>query len=309
MSLVKKIPSPVLAVFACLLWATAFAGVKSGLKYADPLFFAGFRFFIAGLLLLPFCGSLPSIIREIGKYWKMILIVALFQTVLLYSFFFLSMNMVEASTGAIVNGISPLIGALLAHFFLQSKGNQLTVRKLISFFIAVSGIVLITIGKGDLSTIGGRQEILGIFLMLFGSICGAVASIYIAKKRSPINPVLLNSAQISIGGLILLILSYITEGFDRTIFTNPQPEFFAALIYLSILSATAFSIWFYLLKDRAVPVTTLSIWKFIIPVGGAVFSWIIIPGESPDLISLMGMGATAIAVLVFFSKGNQPKSH
>jgi len=309
LNLVKKIPSTALAVFACLLWSTAFAGVKTGLKYADPLFFAGIRFFMAGMVLLPFCGSLLHIFREIKKYWKVILTVALFQTVLLYSFFFLSMNMVDASTGAIVNGISPLIGALMAHFFLKGSGNRLNIRKIISFFIALSGIIIITIGKGDLSTIGGRQEILGIALMLTGSICGAVSSIYIAKKRSPINPVLLNSTQISLGGLFLLTVSFFTEGLDFSVFTDPHFEFFIALVYLSLLSATAFSIWFYLLKNRAVPVTTLSIWKFIIPVGGAIFSWIIIPGESPDPVSLGGMATTAVAVIIFFSKGNPAKSH
>lgn len=303
MSLVKKIPSTALAVFACILWATAFAGVKTGLKYADPLFFAGIRFFIAGILLLPFCGPLSHTAGEIKKYWKVILPVALFQTVLLYSFFFLSMNMVEASTGAIVNGISPLVAALMAHFFLKGSGNRLNMRKIISFFIAVSGIILITVGKGDLSTIGGRQEILGIILMLTGSICGAISSIYIVKKSSPINPVLLNSTQISIGGLFLLTVSFFTEGVNFSVFTDPHFEFFIALIYLSLLSAVAFSIWFYLLNNRAVPVTTLSIWKFIVPVGGAIFSWILIPGESPDPVSLGGMATTAVAVIVFFSKG------
>ncbi|MDA3809868.1 MAG: DMT family transporter [Spirochaetaceae bacterium] len=306
-SKLDKIPSPVLAVFACLLWATAFAGVKTGLLYANPLFFAGLRFFIAGLILLPFCGSLFSIVSEVRKYWRVILIVSLFQTVLLYSFFFLSLSLVEASTGAIVQGISPLIGALMAHFML--KGNRLTIRKLISFFIALSGIVLITIGKGDLFSVSGREDLLGILFMLLGSISGSFASIYIARKRSPISPVLLNSVQISLGGLVLFLLSLVTEGFNAEIFTEPEPRFFIALIYLSSLSAVAFSIWFYLLKDRAVPVTTLSIWKFIIPVGGAVFSWILLADESPDLISLGGMVATGLAVLLFFSKAPDSKIH
>jgi drug/metabolite transporter (DMT)-like permease len=295
----EKIPSSLLAVIACLLWATAFAGVKTGLKYADPFFFAGLRFFIAGLLILPFCGTPRHIFRQLRAYWRVILVVSLFQTVLLYAFFFSSLNLMEASTGAIVNGISPLIGALMAHFLL--KGNRLTKRKLFSFLIAVSGIILLTIGKGNISSVGGREELLGISLMLMGSICGAYASIFIAKKRCPISPVLLNSAQISLGGVFLLLLSFIFEGFHSEILINPRPEFFIALIYLASISAIGFSIWFYLLKDRAVPVTTLSIWKFIIPVGGALFSWILIPGESPDLVSIGGMFATALAVIIFFT--------
>ncbi|MBN2657840.1 MAG: EamA family transporter [Spirochaetales bacterium] len=300
-SFIDRVPAAPLAVAACLLWATAFAGVKTGLQYTDPLSFAGMRFFLAGLILLPFCGPPLRIVREIGKYWKVILTVAFFQTVLLYSLFFLSMDMVEASTGAIVNGISPLVGALLAHFLLAGEGNRLTARKVLSFVIAVAGIVFIGAGKGDLSTIGGRREILGIFLMLAGSISSAFASIYIARKKSPINPVLLNSLQISTGGVVLFLLSLISGSFRSDIFLNPGSGFFPALIYLAFLSATAFSIWFYLLKDRGVPVPTLSIWKFIIPVTGAIFSWIVIPGESPDYLSLSGMAAIGLSVLLFFS--------
>lgn len=302
---VDSVPASLLAVGACLLWATAFVGVKTGLQYTDPLSFAGMRFFLAGLMLLPFCGSPGHILKEIRKNWTVILIVSILQTVLLYAFFFISMNMVEASTGAIVNGLSPLIGAVLAHIFLSAPGNKLTVRRTVSFLIAVSGIVFLAAGKGNLSTIGGRAELIGILFMLTGSISGAFSSIFIARRQPDINPVLLNSLQISTGGIILFLVSLLSGSFQAEIFLNPQPVFFTALLYLSFLSATAFSIWFYLLKDRAVPVTTLSLWKFIIPVGGALLSWILLPGESPDPLSLFGMGSIGLAVVLFFSKSEK----
>jgi len=47
----------ILAVTACLLWSTAFAGVKIGLEYASPFFLAGSRFMLAGLLLVPLSGG------------------------------------------------------------------------------------------------------------------------------------------------------------------------------------------------------------------------------------------------------------
>ncbi|RLD64942.1 MAG: EamA/RhaT family transporter, partial [Bacteroidetes bacterium] len=48
-----RLNTAVLAIISCLLWSTAFAGVKIGLEYATPLQFAGTRFFIAGLLVFP----------------------------------------------------------------------------------------------------------------------------------------------------------------------------------------------------------------------------------------------------------------
>jgi len=40
----------------CTLWATAFPVVKTGLARVSPLTFAGWRFMLARLLLLPLCG-------------------------------------------------------------------------------------------------------------------------------------------------------------------------------------------------------------------------------------------------------------
>jgi drug/metabolite transporter (DMT)-like permease len=42
------------AIIACLLWSTAYAGIKIGLQYDTPFHFAGVRFLISGLIILPF---------------------------------------------------------------------------------------------------------------------------------------------------------------------------------------------------------------------------------------------------------------
>ena len=41
------------AILACLLWSSASIGIKIGLPYTSTLQFAGIRFFISGLLVLP----------------------------------------------------------------------------------------------------------------------------------------------------------------------------------------------------------------------------------------------------------------
>jgi drug/metabolite transporter (DMT)-like permease len=41
-------------IIACLLWSTAYAGIKIGLQYDTPFHFAGVRFIISGLMILPF---------------------------------------------------------------------------------------------------------------------------------------------------------------------------------------------------------------------------------------------------------------
>ena len=83
-------------------------------------------------------------------------------------------------------------------------------------------------------------------------------------------------------------------------------KFWAALLWLSVVSATGLSIWFGLLQRPEVKVSELNLWKFIIPVFGAILSWMLIPGESPDLVTDIGMISVS-ASIVFYSLSTHKK--
>jgi len=99
---------------------------------------------------------------------------------------------------------------------------------------------------------------------------------------------------------LLFLVSLPAEGIS---FTIPPLTYYLSIIWLSFLSAAAYSIWFLLLQRKGVKVSALNMWKFIIPVFGAILSWILIPDESPDLVSIAGISITALA-LVLFNKQN-----
>jgi drug/metabolite transporter (DMT)-like permease len=94
------------------------------------------------------------------------------------------------------------------------------------------------------------------------------------------------------GGIGILLLSFIAE--DHSFGIKPA-AYYISLFYLGFLSAAAFSIWFVLLKRPGIKVSEINIWKFLIPVFGAILSWIILPDEKPALIPVIGM------ILITFS--------
>jgi drug/metabolite transporter (DMT)-like permease len=67
---------------------------------------------------------------------------------------------------------------------------------------------------------------------------------------------------------------------------------------LSLLSAVAISIWITLLKRPGTIVSDLNLWKFLIPVFGALLSWILLPSEQPELITLIGMLVIASSLVI-----------
>lgn len=273
-----------MAIVACLLWSTAFAGIKTGMQYTTPFQFAGIRFYLAGVLIIPLTGSIVKYIKAIVEYPLQILIISLTQTFILYALFYKGISLLPGSITAITVGAQPLFIAVISHFAVQH--DKLTFGKTMCIVAGISGVLLIAIKQGITGPTGGRS-LLGISLLILSNISSGIGNIYVHNQKSKmISPVILSSWQLVIGGIGLFILSLFTEPFHG--FTFPLP-YYLSLGWLSFISAAAFTLWFILLQRPDTKVSSLNIWKFIIPVFGAILSWIILPGESPDLYSIAGM--------------------
>ena len=257
------------------------------------MLFAGIRFILAGLLLLPFCNGLKNYFKSISSNLKTIAMVSLFQTFLLYSLFFFGMTLVAGSTGAIVTGSSPLIAAITAHILL--KDDKLSLRKAIYIFSGIFGIILISIDR-QFTAGTPFKELAGIFILLGATLSSSIGNVIVSADESEVDPITLNSAQLGLGGVMLLLLSFIVEGYPQITITK---QFVFALLWLSFISAAGFSIWFYLLKKEEVKVSELNMWKFIIPIFGALISWTLLKDDSPTVLSVIGMLIAAMSVLFF----------
>ncbi len=288
----KPFSTTALTITACLLWSTAFVGVKIGLKYSTPLQFAGIRFFLAGLYILPFCGEIGASLKKIRQNWKQVLRLGLFQTFLLYALFYLGISMVPASLTAIVIGANPLFTAIVAHIIL--KDDRLNLRKLGSISLGIAGVVIIAVSRENFSWQEGK-EFWGIILLVAANLAGSTGNVVVVKYREGLPPLLLNSAQLIAGGAGLFLLSLPFEGLS---FGINEPAYYVSLAWLSFMSATAFSIWFTLLRRPGIKVSVLNVWKFLIPVFGAMLSWIILPNEKPEIIALTGMVFIALSLIV-----------
>ncbi len=217
---------------------------------------------------------------------------AFFQTFLLYTMFYLGISLVPAAITAIIIGASPLFSAILAHLLLDD--DKLSMRKMVSISLGMTGVVIIAVSRGSFSWIEGK-EFWGILILILANMAGSMGNVMVVKYRSGLPPLLLNSAQLMTGGLGLFILSVPFEGLT---FGFNEIPYYISLGWLSFLSAAAFSIWFILLRRPGIKVSELNIWKFLIPVFGAALSWIILSDEKPETIALIGMLLIGLSLIV-----------
>jgi drug/metabolite transporter (DMT)-like permease len=285
--------TPLLAILTCLLWSSAFAGVKIGLQYATPLQFAGTRFFISGLLVLPFAIRLnPEYFRILRANLKLILLFAFLQTFLQYTLFYTGINMMPSAIAAVVIGSQPLFIALVAHFLMP--GDRMTWTKTLIILFGILGVVLVSFGK-DPQSVTGQIALLGIVMMLAINVLSGFNNVLVASEKGMIPPLVISSASMIIGGAALFLFSIPFEGIQF----DPKPvTYYLSLGWLSLLSAVAISIWITLLKRPGTVVSNLNLWKFLIPLFGSVLSWILLPTEHPEPITLAGMIIIASSLVI-----------
>ena len=290
------------AIVACLLWSTAYAGIKIGLQYDTPLHFAGIRFIISGLMIFPFTVRPAIFIRMVREHWKVVFWVTLLQTLINYILFYHGMDLVPGALGAVIVGSQPLVTAVVAA--LMHEDDKLTKRKIVTIIFGIAGVILISAGRQAFK-IGSTVELMGVFMILGANIATATSNVVVSLKSRGINPFVLSSTSLFIGGIIIYILSFPFE--SRT--EGPKPaQYWLTLIWLSFMSAYAFSLWFKLLQRPHVKVSELNLWKFIIPVVGAILSWLLVPGERPELLTIAGMIIITGSLILFYRNGYKAHS-
>jgi drug/metabolite transporter (DMT)-like permease len=287
------------AIIACLLWSTAYAGIKIGLQYDTPFHFAGIRFIISGLMIFPFTVRPALYYKMIREHWKIVVWVTLLQTLCNYILFYQGLNIVPGALAAVIVGSQPLVTAVVAA--LMNKGDRLTKRKIITIVLGISGVILISVGRQAFK-IASTVEILGVLMIIGANIATATSNVMVSLRSKGINPFVLSSASLFTGGIIIYLLSLLVE----TKPAGPKPgEYWIDLIWLSFMSAYAFSLWYKLLQRPQVKVSELNLWKFIIPVVGAILSWMLIPGEKPEWLTITGMVIITTSLIGFFKKNGK----
>ena len=284
------------AIFCCVLWGSAFPCVKIGYNLFDIdrdsapslMLFAGVRFAIAGLMVIAF-GSVQQrrlLVPKPRNIWR-VLLVALFQTAMQYTFFYIGLAHVSGVKSSVLNGLGVFFTILAACFVFRTEKFNLI--KLAGCILGFGGVILINIG-GDFSF---TFRFTGEGFLIFSGLSSALAAgcVKIFSKKE--NTTALCGYQFLIGGVVLIIIGLIFGGRIGKVSVGA----IFMLLYLGFLSACAFTLQGFLLKYN--PVSKVAVYKSTNPLFGAVFSAIIL-SESDQLLSPYTLIAIILVCLGIF---------
>lgn len=284
-----------LAVLCCLLWSSAFPLIKLGYRYfaieaADvpaQILFAGCRFALAGVLTILAASLLSKkpLLPRSRQTWAHIGILALVQTVLQYSLFYMALAHIEGSSGSILNAAGSFFCVLLAAAVFRS--DRLGAKKLIGCALGLLGIVLLNLKTLQVSFRFGGEG-----LMLLSALCYALSSVLIKRFAQSDSPALLSGWQFLCGGVVMVAGALACGGR----FAQVSTAGILSVLYLAFVSAAAYTLWGILLKYN--PVSKIAVFGFVIPLGGVLLSALLL-GEQVDVpLSAACLGLVSAGIVL-----------
>jgi drug/metabolite transporter (DMT)-like permease len=284
-----------------LLWASAFAGIRAGLRLtpagtlgADgygPGELALLRFGTASVALALY--ALATRMRLPARADLPRICVA---SLLGISIYHVALNFgevtVQAGAASLLISAGPVFTALLSVVFLQER---LTRSGWGGILLAFAGVALIALSGGR-----GLRFTPGALLILLAAAVSAAHSILSKQGLRSYVALEFTSYVIWTGTLPLLIF---LPGLLRQLPTAAPAATFA-VIYLGIFpAAIAYVLWNYALARM--PASLLSSFLYLSPVIAIFIAWLWL-GELPTLLTLIGGAIAIVGVALIQTRGHRP---
>ncbi|MEK8131802.1 EamA family transporter [Paenibacillus filicis] len=254
----KPIKYMSLILITTFLMGIAYPLGKIGMSYAPPFLLMGIRYVLAGGLLALLVIGRP--LPRGGKQWGQVALIGLFQSAGVMGCVYYSMHWITSSESVIISSSSPLIVILLGTLF----------SGVVYRFRQWMGVVIGCIGVAIAFGLHLRIEP-GTWFSLAGAVFFAVAAFLVGKWGGGFDKLVLAAYQMLIGGVVLLILSSLTEPVS---FMVNSTSITVMLLLALLCSIVQFSIWFYLLTNTD-PAKTSS-FLFLVPIFGVLCSWLLL---------------------------------
>lgn len=288
----------IFSLIAMLLWGSAIPLIKltylhAGILPDDPggkIFIAGIRFFMAGLLtyIYFFLFNKEKVERDKINF-KFIIILALIQTTLQYSTYYIGLSNTLGSLAAVIQASNAFITVIISVILIADE--KLTGRKLAALIIGSLGLIIINLkDRGSF-----HFKLTGEGFILIATTLNALASVLIRKYGRDQNSFLMTGTQFLLGATPLIIIGALTH----TSLVNFDLKLFLMLSYGAFISATSFTIWTSVLQVHSA--SEFGIYKLFIPIFGTILS-VLFLGEELTIYIILGLIFVLLAAVVLNKK-------
>lgn len=222
------------ALLVTFLWSTSWILIKFSLSEIPPLIFAGLRYTLAFIILLPGLWKYRRAIHALStKDWRRLAILGLVFYTLTQGGQFLALKHLEAVTFSLLLNFSSVLVAFFGIVVLkevptplQWGGVGLFVAGVLVYFFPLSG---------------SGEQVLGFVCAGFTVCANAIAAVLgrAVNRKKAIPPLVVTAISMGVGAILLLGIGLAGQGFPVISLLG-----WAVIIWLAVINtAFAFTLW------------------------------------------------------------------
>ncbi len=229
------------ALFVTFLWSTSWVFIKFGLTDIPALTFAGLRYSLAFLCLVPFIFRATHLagLRRLSRWgWVRLIVLGLFFYTLTQGAQFLSLAYLPAITVNLLLSFTTVLVTLLGIALLAERPSRLQ--------WAGVGLYLVGAVIYFYPAAFPAGQLFGLIVALVGVLANALSTIlgrYI-NRTGDISPLAVTVVSMGIGAVVLLGVGLVSQGLPPL-----SPLNWATIIWLALVNtAFAFTLWNHTLR-------------------------------------------------------------
>ena len=273
----------VLAFFAIyVIWGSTYLLNKIAVTEIPPLYLAGIRFSIAGILMLFISKFLGLQLHITKRQFTNCLVSGFLFLVYGNGVFVWALQYVDSGFAALEAATQPLFVLLLMRLIDR---KQIKRKSIIGIFLGIVGMYLLV---SQQSIVANTESVTGMFMILTCVLGWSYASVFVAKADLPSSFFVSTAYQMVIAGGLLFISSLLfNETWVSPVLWSIQTSWSMILLIVfgSIVAFTAFN---FLLKEVSTEKVSTS--AYVNPVVALFLGWLVLD----ERLSAQSMIAAAI---------------
>lgn len=275
-----------------IFWASAFAGIKVGLREYRPGHLVLLRFLTASAVLFIYAVLTKMPLPEKKDIIKILVLGFIGITIYHIALTYGELRVTAGSAGLIIAS-APIFTAILAIFFLK---EHMKIWGWLGVFLSFFGIILVVMGEGE--DVSFEPAAL---LVLLSAISTSIFFVFQKPLLKKYSPLAFTSYAIWSGTLFQLVF---LPGLFQSI-REASLESTIAIVYMGIFpAALAYVTWAYVLSHISASVA--GSYMYISPVLVILIAWVWV-NEIPTVLSMVGGFLALMGVIIVNIWGKESK--
>lgn len=273
------------ALLVTLLWSSSWVLIKQNIQSIPPLTFAGLRYTLAFLLLLPALLRKKDELTSLKKAdYGSLFLLGLVYYAMTQGGQFLTLKHLDAISFSLMLNFS----AVLVAAFAVIRGKESPVpTQWLGMVIFLAGSLLFFLPQDT-----NQGSLLGYGLAIFTVLANAASSVMgrEANRSARISPIVITAVSMGVGGIIMLVLGLIFQGLPTI-----SLKVWLAILWLAAIN-TAFAFWLWNKSLQVLTAVESSIINNTMMVQIAILAWLFL-GERVSTLGIVGLVLATFGIL------------